>query len=335
MIELFANGEPITTETLTALKTTETVNKAGTMLIGLPPGHRARDAILAPQTVLTLKEDGETQFRGRVLTPQRQNDLQDQITCEGELAFLQDTVVRGAMASLSDADQMIRILTTMHNGMVDPARQFTVGSIDAALSGIPSDLHYDDSFVSVYQVLSDCAAAFDVFLTAQDGVLSVCRPQSGIREIRWGKNLISIQHTENRGDLCTVLYAEGSGEGGTHYTLSQIVGRDYITATEAAEKYGRIAKYVHFSGCVSAEDLLDKAENWLTAHCTPNASERIMAFDLHWKDDTVPRFRAGDRVHVISPPHGYENFLTLTSVTCDWLHPSANTINIGLQRRLV
>ena len=337
MIQLFANDAPITTETLTALKTVETVNKAGTMTIGLPPSHSARAAILAPRTVITLKEDGETQFRGRVLSPQTVTDMQQTITCEGELAFLQDTYVPQSFGTFSNAAQLMEILLDQHNANAVET-QLSLGRLYAPLNGMPVSVACSEPYVSVLHIFSGIAesiTADGIYLTAQDGVVSLAQSLRSTQSIRYGENLISLTRTEDRSDFCTVLYADGTGSDGTTYTLYSVQSQPYIKDDDAVAQYGWIAKYQHFDNVESASELLTKARAYLNRHKSPANSVQIKAFDLHWKKRAVPRFRAGDSVSVYSEPHSYSTAVYLQSVTCDWLNPSANVIEIGRQNRLV
>lgn len=341
MIQLHVDGAPVTTENLTALKTTETVNRAGTMTIGLPPDHPAMDAILAPKAVITLEEDGETQFRGRVLSPQMLTDQQQTVSCEGELAFFQDTYVEGAFRTYSNAEQLIRILTAKQNANADACHQFSVGQLAPMLSTRKVQLAGSDSFVSAFHLLSGIADSLlsdgidGIFLSAKNGVLSLSQSLHTTQSIIYGVNLISMTVTGDRSEFCTVLYADGTGDDGTNYSLYQVQANPYIVDSDKAAQYGWIAKYHHFDGVESAADLLAQAQTYLSRHNTPGGSRQIKAFDRHWSDKAIPRFRAGDYVKINSQPHGYYSGVYIRSVTCDWLHPEANTVEIGTGARLV
>lgn len=342
MIQLHVDGAPVTTENLTQLKTSEIINRAGTMVIGLPPDHPARDAILAPKAVITLEEDGELQFRGRVLSHQTLTDRQETITCEGELAFFQDTYVEPAYGPHSDADSLIRVLVALHNEKADEAHQFTVGSLYSGLRSRKVITDASDPYIPIFDVLtgiSDSIQADGIegaFLTAKNGVLSLSYSHlRTTQNIIYGENLISLTKTGYNSDFCTVLYADGSGDDGTAYSLLSIQANPYVVDAEKVAEYGWIAKYVHFEGVESAQEVLSKAQTYLSRHNTPTGSRQIKALDRHWIDKAIPRFRAGDFVKIYSEPHGVYTNQYLQSVDCDWLHPEANVIEIGNEAKLV
>lgn len=342
MIQLYADDMPVTTDNLTQMKTSETLNRAGSMTIGLPPDHPARDAILAPKTIITLKEDGETQFRGRVLTPQRLTDFQDVIICEGEMAFLQDARVESVFCDFSDADHLIRILTQKYNEHATESMQLEIGTIATALDGMEVHADQTDNFVSVFHILTSVADSLNdgsttlpIQMTIKNGVMSFDRNLSATQSVLYGQNLISYTETENRADFCTVLYADGSGDGGANYSLYQVQSQPYIKDDDAVDAYGWIAKYMHFEHCTSASDLLTKAQRYLARHKSPTSNYKVRAFDRHWIDKGFKRFRAGQRVRVESSFHNFYREMLLQSVTCDWLHPQANTIEIGSDYKLV
>ena len=69
-------------------------NKSGSFVFSIYPDHFYYDNFIRLKTVITVYKSGKIVFRGRIL-----NDVTDYwnnktITCEGELGFLQDSIIR-------------------------------------------------------------------------------------------------------------------------------------------------------------------------------------------------------------------------------------------------
>ena len=99
MYKIFADGTLIYDSTLEDYKigkgliTLET-NKSGSFTFSIYPDHFYYESFVRLKTVITVYKSNRIVFRGRIL-----NDVTDYwnnkvITCEGELGFLQDSIIR-------------------------------------------------------------------------------------------------------------------------------------------------------------------------------------------------------------------------------------------------
>ena len=69
-------------------------NKAGSFTFTIAANHANANAINRLQSVIQVYDDEKLIFRGRVLNDTRTWDNSRKITCEEDLAFLNDTRVR-------------------------------------------------------------------------------------------------------------------------------------------------------------------------------------------------------------------------------------------------
>ena len=75
-----------------------------------------------------MYQDDNLLFRGRIIDDQSGFYNQKQVTCEGELAFLLDSIQR-PYTYTGDIPAYFAQLITSHNSQVDEEHQFKVGNI--------------------------------------------------------------------------------------------------------------------------------------------------------------------------------------------------------------
>ena len=81
---------------LIAPKVTQEVNKTGSFEFSIYPDHPYYDLIHRFTDIITVYDDGisEPLFRGRIVKDEKGFYNEKKVTCEGELAFLLDSVQR-------------------------------------------------------------------------------------------------------------------------------------------------------------------------------------------------------------------------------------------------
>jgi len=80
--------------TVLSPKLTLELNKAGSLTFTLPPTNPMYDSISKLTSVITVDQDGETIWRGRELNYTRDFYNRKAEYCEGELAMLNDSIIR-------------------------------------------------------------------------------------------------------------------------------------------------------------------------------------------------------------------------------------------------
>ena len=110
-------------------KLTVELNKAGSLTFLLPPNNVMYDRIQKLKSVVTVLQDNEEIFRGRVLHDTRDFYNRKDVYCEGELSFLLDSIQRPYNLTGSFSDMFTQLINT-HNEQVDEFKRFTVGIIE-------------------------------------------------------------------------------------------------------------------------------------------------------------------------------------------------------------
>lgn len=311
------------------------LNKAGSLTFTVLPGNVLYNGLHKLKTVITLEQDDEIIFRGRVLETVTDLYNQKEVYCEGELAFLLDSLQRPYKFDGHPAD-LFRKLMAVHNEQAEEYKRFEVGIITA----VDDDAHTTVDGDAFSDTLSDIRS---LMLDEHGGYLRV-RRDSGVRyldyvsafdqpcsqEINFGVNLVDIENKINAQEVCTVLVPVGKMINGEFTSIKRVNdGKDYIEDTEGVEKYGRIVKsYVW-------EDVTDPAElmNLALKHMAKLKAETtltITAIDLHACGVDVDSIHLGDTVHLRSIPHGLDKDEVCTGIELDIEKPEKSEYTFGL-----
>lgn len=154
MLQIYADGQPLyyplhETMTVTAPRLTLERGKAGSFQFGLPPTHDFFDSLKKLKTTITVEFDGVEIFRGRVLSEEKDFYNIRTVYCEGDLAYLVDSVQKGEKYT-GTTHALFRKIVAAHNARIEKEKQFEVGEIEVedreiVLSGQSSQVTDEDS----------------------------------------------------------------------------------------------------------------------------------------------------------------------------------------------
>lgn len=313
------------------------VNKAGSLEFTILPRHPFYDGLPKMKTRIGVYMDDQLIFSGRVLSDDTDTYKQRKIYCEGSLAYLVDSVL-GPSKGTRTAEEHFRLIIDSHNGQVEDAKKFVVGTIGIdekaeshlfgednyreSFSAIQSDLI--DSFGGYLRVRSENGTQYIDYLKSYDAVSS--------QTIEFGQNLIDLVNKQSGEDLFTVLLPIGkdkltieSAGNSSKYTHN---GK-YLENAEAIDDYGRIVKTEDFGDITDANTLMAKAEKYMADNYKGIPPElSIKAVDLHRYYQTVRPFELGDSITVKSVVHGVERTLVCTVIEINIKEPSKTSYTL-------
>jgi len=287
------------------------LNKIDKLTFTLLPDNVMYDGFQKMKSLVTLEQDDEVIFRGRVLETTTDLYNQRKVSCEGELSYLLDSVVRPYEFE-GKAKDLFHQLIAAHNEQVDEYKRFEVGIITAIDDETETETDseaYADTLAELRQM----------FVTKYKGYLRV-RHADGVRyldyiddyedecsqAIEFGVNLVDIENKIDAGDVFSVLIPLG-GYNTAHknsITIAEVNdGKDYLEDAEALAQYGRIVKTYKWEELTDPQEIKDKGlEHFkkMKAHRTIT----IRAVDLHIINTSVEAIRIGMKVALLSNPHG-------------------------------
>lgn len=321
------------------------LNKTGSFSFSIYPDHPYYSQIEQLKSIIQVKKDGSTIFRGRVITDKIGWYNQRDITCEGELAFLLDSRVR-PFAFTGGPAELFAELISQHNAAMEnePEKQFKAGTVTVT---DPND--YINRSNTTYETTWDVLNTR--LLDTLGGYLRVRHESDGVyldylaeldemttQPVEFGENLLSYAKSLSADEIITALIPLGAkltNEEGQQtdkrLTIADVNGGvDYVYDQDAVDQYGLIFGTETWDDVTEAGNLLVKAQARLLELIKLTASIDLSAVDLSQMDASYDDFRLGQYVFVTSEPHGLkrEKYL-ITKLSLKLLEPAQNTLTLG------
>lgn len=304
-------------------------NAAGTLTFVLLPEHPLYSALHKMRTRIDVRQDDEIIWRGRVLETESDFYRQKTVTCEGELTYLVDSVLHPYKLADYDgtAAGLFRLYLTRHN----EAQQFQIGNVDIETLSSVENTGYGNTWDEISDNLIDIHGGF--LRVRYDGETRYLdwTKESGTscgQVIRFGENLLDLSEYVSASEVvtCLIPYA---GQSGSQITIKSVNdGKDYIEDAAGIALYGRIWGVTEFD-TKDASTLLEMAKENLHKRLKETITITISAVDLHLLDVNAESFRVGDKVRVVSPPHGIDAEYTCTAISLDLVNPDQSEYTFG------
>jgi phage minor structural protein len=308
-------------------------NAAGTLTFVLLPEHPLYSALHKMRTRIDVRQDDEIIWRGRVLETETDFYRQKTVTCEGELTYLVDSVLHPYKLADYDgtAAGLFRLYLTRHNEAVSEAQQFQIGNVDIETLSSVENTGYGNTWDEISDNLIDIHGGF-LRIRHEDGARYLdWTKESGTscgQVIRFGENLLDLSEYVSASEVvtCLIPYA---GQSDNQITISSVNGgKDYIEDEAGVALYGRIWGVTEFDA-KDANTLLEMARANLQKRLKETITITISAVDLHLLDVNAESFHVGDKVRVISPPHGIDAEYTCTAISLDLVNPDQSEYTFG------
>lgn len=334
---------------ITSPKLTLEIGKAGLLKFNIPPTHSMAGSLRKLKTSIVVESDDHELFRGRILSEGRKFNNVKSIYCEGNLAYLVDSVQK-AEAFEGSTHELFRKIIANHNARVEPEKRFLVGDITienrsviiSGQSDVITDAETDafdykqiainattNEWVTTYDYISSCLIEYcGGYLRARretNGTYIdylIDYGSSATQEIEFGVNLLDLTEEVTVEDLFTVLIPLGDD----NLTIASVNnGSDELVDETAVQLYGRIVRTHVFDNVTQASTLYENGVRYLNSNVNVPITITIKAVDLHLLNPYINEIHVGDRVHVKSIPHNIVDYLTCTRIDYDLENP-ANTV---------
>lgn len=323
------------------------LDKAGSFVFSLPPGHPHYSKFVKLKTVITVYRSGHIIFRGRIL-----DDVVDYwnnrtFTCEGELSFLQDSIVRPFTFSGTPAD-LFRQFVEGHNAQVDDFKRFKIGTVtvtDANNYVARENTGYETTLSNMTsRLLEDATGGHFLITHGDDGTDPVPTihyladfTTLAAQSIEFGSNLLDFTKTVKAEDMATAIIPLGAtvDDGNTETEDQKLTiagvndGVDYVYSSEAVAQYGWIFKVVEWDDVTDPGNLKSKALEYLGVVTQQTLTLELSAVDLHLLDRSVESYSLCEYVRVSSPPHNFEDVLLCTKQSLNVLNPASDSMVLG------
>ena len=347
MIQIYADGGLVYDSrlrvagkdyTLLGLTITKGLNKGGTAVMRMRPGHPIYSRFIGHRTVVEIFQDGLRKFRGRALYPSDDWVNCRTWTCEGELCFFQDGTSRPYLYQDTPA-AIFTAVVEGYNSQVEAFKRFKVGTITVTDPNdyVRLESETAEQTLDTLNKLIDRCGGYITFTTDPDTEERVVNWYAEIgarstQSIEFGKNLLDFARTGSNTGLATVIIPYGAQDAttGKRVDITSVNGGlDYIQDDEAVALRGSISKPVYWDDVTDPANLLKKAQEYLYTSRNVVTSLTLTAVDLSKMDKSIDSFQLGDYIPVVSKPHAVDDYFRLTDYTEDLLKPDNSQITLG------
>lgn len=311
---------------------------SGSLSFLIPPGHTAYNTLRKMKSIITVRQDGEIIFRGRVLDNEQDMHGQKDVYVEGDRSFLMDSLCAPYTYSGTAAGLFTKLIND-HNGQVDTDKRFTIGNVTAVSASDTLDVENVAYWETGKEIDEKLLSAFGGYMrTRTEGGTTymdwlAVSGRENAQTIQFAVNLLDIKDKADASSVFTVLIplgAEIMGEEGEYEDPVDVTsvngGKNYIQDDAAVEKYGKIWRTKTWGHIEDPAKLLDKGREYLTTGIELKTLN-LKAVDMHFIDSSASAIRIGDHVRIVSDPHGLDVTIPCVQMEIDLLNPE-NTMYV-------
>jgi hypothetical protein len=302
-------------------------------------------------------ETGLVLFRGRVRAISMEFDGSKKLTCEGAMAYLNDTTVRPYKTYDTDeiecdinapaeANKLFEWFIEQHNAHVmNACEKFRIG-VNAGANYGKLQRGTGTRPATLKEMRDKLEKACGGWLRVRydaTGSIIDWLPDTGAAEatqrVELGSNLLDLDTQVDGKDIYTAIVPVGkTGKGSeerkvnvsaetAYVPFGFVIQDDAVVDMTAAEKYGLIEKTMSYD-LDKPQALADKAVADLAAGKLDDSIE-VSAFDLHNLNEQTLPIDFLDRVFVKSEPHGIERYMICSGRTINLTNPTATQFKLG------
>jgi phage minor structural protein len=307
-------------------------------------------------SVVEVYDDNTLLFHGRVLDDTRDIYNFREYLCEGQLAFLHDSIVR-PYDWQGDVAGYFESLIDSHNSQVDTDKQFTVRNVTVTDPNNyinRASIQYPDTLAEITEKLLDNLGGY-LFIENVDGVAYIDyledSPYISLQDITLGTNLMQIKNQSKGSEIITALiplgakitdeqpeddYGNPIGDAEEYQVdiTSVTEGNvDYVFDQMAVDTYGWIFGMKVWDDVTDPTHLMNKGIAELAKRVTGWQCLELSALDLSLCDSSIDEFRFMEYVQIKIPTHNIDTNLLITEMTTDLLTPTNSKITIGNETR--
>ena len=315
------------------------LNKTGSFGCIIYPDHPRYSTVNKLKSIITVFQDDFQLFRGRVLDDEIGWHNEKNIFCEGDFAFLLDSVQRPFTFSGTAAEFLAYVLN-LHNVQVDASKHFQAGNVTVDGTVSYDETEYLTSKETLEKALLEPFGGY-LMTRFENGVayldylaeITLLAPQS----IKFGKNLLDLKRIRKGADIATVIIPLGAvtkdeegNDTGKRLTIESVNGgADFVQDADAIAQFGTIVKSVTFDGITDPAELKAAGQAHLAESVNQWETIELSAADLATVDKSFTSFHLGTQVNVESSPHGLKQRMIVSKLSIKLLDPGANKLTLG------
>lgn len=318
---------------------TDALNNVSKMTFTVMPDHPLYNSITPMAGEITAFNDLERVFCGRIITVDRAFTGAKSVVCEGDMAYLTDSIVRPYTFSGS-VDEFFERLIVLHNAQ--SSHVFYKGN--CTVTGtvvVEEESGYSTTLAEMQTRLLKVFGGYLLIRQRQiDGysygptyIDYLKEPPVANQDITFGVNLLDLEDLSSGEDFFTRVIPVGK-DGLTIESVND--GSDALADDAAAQKYGWITHVAEYPEVEDASTLKTLGVQALRDAAQTVQTITVKAMDLQMIDYIkYQSLKVGWAYNVRSPMHGLDGNTAypLVSRTLDLTHPDKSTYTLGIAQR--
>ncbi|MBD5473674.1 MAG: hypothetical protein HDR20_12520 [Lachnospiraceae bacterium] len=320
-------------------------NAAGSLTFKIYDSNLNYSTIRKLYPVVSVARDGETLFKGRVISDKKDFYNGKSVEVEGKLAFFNDSYMEPFSFSGSPVD-LFKMIIENHNAQVMEWQQFKVGKVTVV---DPNDyiVRSSENVINSWNALKD-----KCFKSSLGGHIRIRYEDDGDyidwlddyetvskQSIEFAKNMIDMSLEVDATETYSAIRPIGAEVDGVKIDISSVNdGKPYLVNEEKAAEYGIIFAPENEStweDVTLPQNLLKKAKDKLFgSFITLNETYEIKAVDLHLTDEKIEALNICEYVPVISRLHGINGNYLLSKADISIAEPQNSIFYLGSSKRV-
>jgi len=312
---------------VTTPKVKLSLNSADSLECTIPTQNPLYGQISKLKSVVKVYDGGRRIFKGRVIDDETDFYNRKKITAQGELAFLNDSLLR-PYEYTGTVSGYFSMLVNQHNAQVGSEKQFRVGNVtvtDANDYIVRSNSEASQTWPEMKSKLLDLLGGY---------IIPRCEVESGqevtyldylsdsgghnSQPIVFAENLLDLEQYIDASEVCTVLvpYGKADGETGVRLDIKSVNdGKDYIESETGIALFGRVVGSEVWDDVTEAANLKTKGQALLNSKILMAVQLKLKAVDLSRLGTAVDSIRIGEYNRVVSPPHSIDAWYQCSGIT--------------------
>lgn len=327
-------------------KLTMEENAAGSLTLTIPPQNVGYSTVKRMSSVISVRRNGEEIWSGRVVDEKEDFWKRRQLTCEGELGYLNDSIQPPAEYTGLTIRGFLEKVLSVHNASVEADKRFQLGAVTQMESG--KSFTWRTNYENTMQCVSGK-------LVEEFGGRIRVRKVNGIRYldylaeypntnsqiVEFGKNLLDFTKSWDLTELVTVVIPRGKKlekspiKDMEAYTTVESVNNGSIkVVADTASQFGYIELVVDWSDISDPAQLLEKAKEYLKESQFETMVLKVSMVDLHLMSGSEEPVNLLDQLRCRSYLHGMDKVFPVTKIVLPLDHPEQAEYTLGKSERV-
>lgn len=382
MYEIWA-GDLLIHSDITPLETVKAINPvvtledsaAGSLEMSLPPinvGY-SQDVVKRMVTDIVVRCDGEFLWGGRVLQDSFDFWNNRKLVCEGELAFLNDSIQPPKKYDVSTDHTTIEsffyALIDIHNAQVGENRRFEKGMVtvtDGDQTTSSNEIYRFTNYETTLACINDKLVNLlkgHIRVRHQDGkryldYITDAELPTNSQVVKFGVNLLDFSKNIDMSELSTVIVPRGNRldidetdpryiEGLEPYLTVETLGEKqeegqvwhenksmFVKNPTAVSNFGWVCAVVDWSDVTNADTLYNKAVKYLKDEQYEKMVLEVQALDLKYLSGSDEPIKFQSKLRCVSEPHNMDHTFNVSKMQIDLSNPANSLYTLGSEVKL-